>query len=348
MHRTPCAEPTTPAKSAPSSKPRRLRWRLLIRLGVMALLLWPAWQVGRVLFAGNVHEVIPGRLYRGAQPSARSLETLIHQYRIRTVLNVRGCCWPDNWYVAEAAVCERLGVNLQDVSFSAVHLPSRDELRLLIEVLDRAEYPIFMHCRHGSDRTGVAAMAAHLLLEQHSYDSAHRQLSLRYGHVPIGRTTMLDRFVKLYADWLTATQQEHTPKQFRHWILHEYRGGWCDARFERVERLFEAPRAGQALEYNVVVRNTSSTAWQFRALKNAGYHVTFKVINEEQNVISEGRAGMLDAVVPPGGKIQLVMIVPPIPSRGRYRLVVDMIEEGHCWFHQTGSELWEEELAIRE
>jgi hypothetical protein len=28
--------------------------------------------------------------------------------------------------------------------------------------------------------------------------------------------------------------------------------------------------------------------------------------------------------------------------------VVDMIEEGHCWFHQTGSELWEEELAIRE
>src|SRR6516225_2065069 len=123
MHGTPCAEPTTPAKSAPSSKPRALRWGLLIRLGVVALLLWPAWQVV-VLFAGNVHEVIPGRLYRGAQPSAQSLETLIHQYKIRTVLNVRGCCWPDPWYLAEAALCERLCVNLQDVSFSAVHLPS--------------------------------------------------------------------------------------------------------------------------------------------------------------------------------------------------------------------------------
>jgi hypothetical protein len=27
---------------------------------------------------------------------------------------------------------------------------------------------------------------------------------------------------------------------------------------------------------------------------------------------------------------------------------VDMIEEGHCWFHQTGSEPWQEEMTIRE
>jgi protein tyrosine phosphatase (PTP) superfamily phosphohydrolase (DUF442 family) len=348
MHPTATAEPPTPAKSAPPAPSRRLFWSRLIRFSVVALLLWPAWEIGRVLFAGNVHEVIPGKLYRGAQPSAQSLEALIHKYKIRTVLNVRGCCWPDNWYVAEAAVCERLGVNMQDVSFSAVHLPSRNELRLLIDVLDRAEPPIFVHCRHGADRTGVAAMAAQLLFDDHSYDSAHRQLSLRYGHAPIGRTTMLDRFVQLYADWLKTTQQEHAPKQFRHWILHEYHGGWCDARFEKVERLFDVPRLGQALQYKIAVRNTSSSPWQFRPLKIAGFHVTFKLMNEQQNVMYEGRAGMLDALVPAGEKIQVVMIVPPITIKGNYRLLVDMIEEGHCWFHQTGSEPWEEEFAIRE
>ncbi len=325
-----------------------LRRRLLICLGAAALFVWPAWELGRLLFLGNVHEVIPGKLYRGAQPSARSLEMLINKHKIRTVLNVRGCCWPDNWYVAEAEACERLGVNLEDVCFSAVHLPSRHELRALIDVLDRAEPPIFVHCRHGSDRTGIAAMAAQLLLDDQSMTSAQHQLSLRYGHVPIGKTTMLDRFMKLYADWLVETQQEHAPKQFRHWILNEYRGGWCDARFEKVERLFDVPRAGKALEYNVVVRNTSSTAWQFRPLKTAGYHVTFKLINETQNVTYEGRAGMLDALVPPGEKIQVMLTVPPITIKGRYLLQVDMIEEGHCWFHQTGSELWEEELMIRE
>src|SRR5258707_11747340 len=99
----------------PPSIPRRLRWRLLICLGAFALALWPAWELSRLLFLGNVHEVIPGKLYRGAQPSAESLETLIHKHKIRTVLNVRGCCWPDKWYVDEAGVCERLGVNLEDV-----------------------------------------------------------------------------------------------------------------------------------------------------------------------------------------------------------------------------------------
>jgi hypothetical protein len=328
--------------------PVRIRRRWVIYLSAAALLAWPAWELGCVIFAGNLHEVIPGKLYRGAQPSGPALEAIIHRYNIRTVLNVRGCCWPDQWYLDEAECCQRLGVNLEDVSFSAVHLPSRDEMHMLLEVLDRTETPIFVHCRHGSDRTGVAAMSAYLLLDDQSYESAHIQLSLRYGHLPIGKTTMLDRFVKLYADWLTQTRQEHAPAHFRHWALHEYRGGWCDARFEKVERLFDEPRVGQPLQYDVIVRNTSDTAWQFRPLKTAGYHVTFKVLDDKYAVVHEGRAGLMDRLVKPGEKIQLVMIVPPIRIKGQYRLQVDMIEEGHCWFYQTGSELWEEELAIRE
>jgi protein tyrosine phosphatase (PTP) superfamily phosphohydrolase (DUF442 family) len=348
MHLTACAEPTPSSASASPSKPRRLWWSRLIRLSVAALVLWFAREAGWMLFAGNVHEAIPGKLYRGGQLSGPSLETLINKYKIRTVLNVRGCCWPDNWYLDEAAVCERLGVNMEDVSFSAIHLPSRHELRLLLDVLDHAEQPIFVHCRHGADRTGIASMAATLLLDDQSFNASHRQLSLRYGHAPIGKTTVLDRFMKLYADWLTATQQEHSPRLFRHWILHEYNGGWCDAHFEKVERLSGTPRMGQALQYNVVVRNTSSTPWQFRPLKTAGHHVTFKLLNEQQNIVYEGRAGMLDAVVAPGEKIRVVLIVPPIATEGHYRLMVDMIEEGHCWFHQTGSEPWQEEMTIRE
>jgi Tyrosine phosphatase family len=327
---------------------KRSRWTWLIRFSVAALLLWPAWEIGCVVFAGNFHEIIPGQLYRGAQPSGPALEALVRKHKIRTVLNVRGCCWPDRWYLDEAEVCQRLDVNLEDVSFSAVHLPSRDELRVLIDVLDRAEHPIFVHCRHGADRTGVAAVAVYLLLDDNSYDSARKQLSWRYGHAPIGKTTMLDRFVDLYGRWLERTSQQHSPSQFRHWAREEYRGGWCDAHFERVQRFFDEPHVGQPLQYDVIVRNTSDSAWQFRPLKTAGYHVTFKVLDKNQAVVHEGRAGMLDRLVQPGEKIQVVMIVPPIRITGSYRLQVDMIEEGHCWFHQTGSELWEEELVIRE
>ena len=78
---------------------------------------------------GNVHAVIPGRLYRGAQLSSESLETLVRKHGIRTVINVRGCCFPEEWFVTEATTCQRLGVHLEDITLSAVHMPARDELR---------------------------------------------------------------------------------------------------------------------------------------------------------------------------------------------------------------------------
>jgi hypothetical protein len=348
MHATASAEPKAAASPAPHPPTRRRPWRLLIRLSLAALLVWPLWEVGHVLFFGNVHEVIPGQLYRGAQPSGETLETLIQRYKIRTVLNVRGRCWPDKWYVDEAAVCERHGVNLEDVSFSAIHLPSRDELRILFDVLDRAEPPVFVHCRQGADRTGIASMSALLLREDQTFESAQRQLSMRYGHAPIGKTTMLDRFMKLYADWLRDTNQPHTPANYRRWVLYEYKGGWCDARIEKVERLFDTPRSGKTLQYRVVVRNTSMTAWQLRPSKTAGFHVIGKVYDETQNTLVEVRGGMLDRLVPPGETIDVVLIIPPALGLGHNRLLVDMIEEGHCWFHQTGSEPWEEEIFIRE
>ncbi|HZZ81910.1 MAG TPA: tyrosine-protein phosphatase [Gemmataceae bacterium] len=332
---------------APDTHSRSLRSRL-IRLGLVIALLAPVGYYAYGFLTGNVHEVIHGEVYRGAQPSAASLERLIHKYKIRTVLNVRGCCWPDNWYINEADVCQRLSVDLEDVCFSAVHLPSRDELRVLLDVLDRAERPIFIHCRQGADRTGLAAMAALLMTEGTSYDAARRQLGMRYGHAPIGRTTMLDRFMDIYAGWLTSTRQEHTPARFRHWALHEYNGGWCDAHFDKVQRRFAEARLGKTLEYDLVVRNTGSEPWQFHPLKTAGYHVTFKVIDAAQQVVYEGRAGMLEQSVQPGETIAMTMIVPALRSPGRYRLLVDMIEEGHCWFHQTGSEPWEEEIDVRE
>ncbi len=348
MHATVSAEPKATSSLVPRTPTRRRPWRRLIQISLAALGVWFLAEAGKVLFFGNVHEVIPGQLYRGAQQSADSLETLIQRHQIRTVLNVRGRCWPDKWYVDEAAVCERHGVDLEDVSFSAIHLPSRDELRILLDVLDRARPPIFVHCRQGADRTGIASMSALLLRDDQTYESARRQLSMRYGHAPIGKTTILDRFMQLYADWLADTNQPHTPANYRRWILNEYKGGWCDARIEKVERLFDTPRVLHTLQYRVVVRNTSTTAWQFRPLRTAGFHVIGKVYDEAQNTLVEVRGGMLDRLVPPGECIDIVLIIPPVCGIGHHRLLVDMIEEGHCWFHQTGSEPWEEEIVIRE
>ncbi len=339
---------TKPMTDPIPAPPIRRWWPMLARLAACGLVAWFAWEIAYVSFLGNVHAVIPGQLYRGGQPSPAALETLIQRYSLRTVINVRGCCYPEEWYIAEAETCQRLGVHLEDITFSAMHLPSRDEVRELIEVLDRTEYPAFIHCRQGSDRTGVAAMIAVLLQENQPYTAARGQLGLRYGHVPVGKTTQLDQFFVAYERWLRETNQEHTPKAFRHWVNHDYRGAWCDVQFDKVERLFDTPRVGQSLSYRIVARNTSNSPWQFRPHKTAGIHFALKVINQERQIVLEERAGLFDAVVPVGETIQVTMVIPPIWIKGPYRICIDMIDEGHCWFHQTGSQPWEEELELRE
>lgn len=347
MHEISQMEPASFKAAAPTVSP--WRWgTVLVGIGMTGVALWLAGRIGYITLTDNLHIVIPGQLYRGAQPSAQSLEEIIDRFHIQTVINVRGCCYPNEWFISEAAVCQKHGVQLEDVSFSAIHLPSRDELKQLVGVLDNAVYPAYLHCRQGADRTGMAAMIALLLREEYPYAVARRQLGLFYGHMPLGKTTVLDRFFGLYEDWLAREGQQHTPERFRHWIFHEYRGGWCDAEFLEVQRLFPEARAGRPLAYRVRVRNTSLADWEFRSLKAAGNHVTCKVVDENEQTICEDRAGLLDRTVKPGETIEVTLVVPPIWKTGLYRLYVDMIEEGHCWFHQSGSELWEEELVIRE
>jgi protein tyrosine phosphatase (PTP) superfamily phosphohydrolase (DUF442 family) len=326
---------------------RRFRRPLVLALAALPALLL-GWYFWGMYGAGNLHAVIPGQVYRGGQHSPAALEALIHRLGIRTVVNLRGCCDPHPWYLEQARLVQRLGLSQEDVSFSAIHLPSTHELRQLVEVIDRAEYPIFFHCRHGADRTGLAAAVTLLLKGEVSYEEARGQLGLRYGHVFVGKTTVLDRFFDLYEDWLAETYQEHAGEYFRQWVLHEYQGGWCNGRVEAMVPLEEEAKVGLPIGYRVTVRNLGKTTWQFKPTATAGMHLFFQVWDEEGRGAAVGRAGMKEATVGPGESIDLTLVIPPLARAGRYRLLVDMIEEYHCWFFQVGAEPWEEELDVRE
>lgn len=332
-----------PETQAPPTRSRLRAWLLL---GVRtALGLWAGWWLWNVLAGPNLHVVLPGQIYRGSQPTPASLEALVRRYGIRTVVNLRGCCETNRWYLRQARAVQRLGIGQEDVSFSATRLPSKDELRVLIDVLDRAERPLFLHCRHGADRTGLAAAVA-LLLDGTPYDEARPQLSLRYGHVPFGRTARLSAFFDLYEDWLSANGYENSAQKFRHWALYEYEGGWCQARFEAVEPL-QALRANRPNGLRVKVRNPSDYPWRFNPHTTAGVHLLFWVWDEQGQGVADGRGGYQDLTVGPGERAELTLVLPPLPA-GRYRLLVDLVDEYHCWFYQAGSTPWEQELEIRE
>src|SRR5262245_29801866 len=196
------------------------RWRRLVAVAAFAVLLPVGLEARRVLVGSNFHTVLDGRVYRCCQPTPEMLDRLIAEHGIRTVVNLRGNGDPFPWFLAEARTTHKHNICQEDIRFSAGRLPPVPEVARLVEVLERTDYPILLHCRRGSDRTGLAAAIFVLLQPGSRLEDGRRQLGCRFGHLAVGRPAQLDRFLDLYEDWLQASARVHSADAFRHWALH--------------------------------------------------------------------------------------------------------------------------------
>ena len=201
---------------ASKSKPIRSRWQRALRatafgiIGILSIL----WYVG--VFGGNLHEVLPGELYRSAQLTGSNLRSALEKDHIRTVINLRGPETGDPWWKNETAVCRGMGVGHVDVAFSASHLPPPKELSRLMAALDNSPRPVLLHCMGGSDRTGLAATLYLTLYKHVPLDQAEEEeLTLRYGHIKWGSARAMDQFFDLY-------RQTAGGLALRNWIRSYY------------------------------------------------------------------------------------------------------------------------------
>ncbi len=93
----------------------------------------------------NLHRVTP-ELWRGAQPTAEGLREL-DRIGVRTVLSLRAFHADD--LPADAHF------EYERISFKSWHPEDEDVVRFLRIVTDPARQPVFVHCQHGADRTGM-------------------------------------------------------------------------------------------------------------------------------------------------------------------------------------------------
>jgi hypothetical protein len=344
--------------------------RMILRGVGLGVLICIAVLLVNSFLGNNLHVVVPGQIYRSSQMSGPSLERVIGQLGIRTVINLRGPCLDQQWYLDECRVTQRLNVSQEDICFSAGHLPPVDEVHHLVEVIERSEYPILFHCFRGVDRTGLAATLALLLRSDASLAEARKSLSLRYIHLPFGRTGHLDQFLDLYERWLSEQGWEHTQARCRDWLLHGYRGDCCNGRIELLGLIFPGSDAVQppppdddyATEPNhrrrlpvprdvpvgirIRCHNTSDQPWVFHPNDNAGIHAYWRLLNDADMMVVCGRAGRFHARVQPGEHIDLTLPIPPLKTAGRHHVQATMIEERHCFFHEVALEQLELELEV--
>jgi protein tyrosine phosphatase (PTP) superfamily phosphohydrolase (DUF442 family) len=313
---------TTPP---PPARPRR-RWRRWALLGLAAAAVVPVFfEAYRVNGGLNDHAVIPGRVYRAGQPAERELGELTARHGIRTVVNLRGTTLGDETYQGECRATFAADVAQEDVTLSAQTLPFPGELRRMIEVLDRSEYPIVIHCKQGADRTGLVSAAVLLLYTDATPDEARRQLWPRYGHWQVARTVNMDRFFDLYENKLRADGAAHTPERFRRWVMTEYTAGPAKSQLTWVKGKGPPTAVAKGTPFTATLRceNRSDTPWQLKPGQFAGIHVSYAVYGDGPPPVWEGRAGLRYETVRPGASAAV-----PIPvgglTPGRYRLVAEL------------------------
>jgi protein tyrosine phosphatase (PTP) superfamily phosphohydrolase (DUF442 family) len=155
----------------------------VVGLLAIALLLFLGGAYAYVHGGGNFHEVEKGVLYRSSWLGAEGLEKAIARHGVKSVLNLCGEQPGDAWYDSETQVARRRGIMFRSLALSAKNELDARQLAELVEALRDAPKPLLIHCRAGSDRTGLAC-AIYVASHGGSYRDACEQLSLYYGHFP--------------------------------------------------------------------------------------------------------------------------------------------------------------------
>lgn len=141
---------------------------------VVGLGLWAA----VLTVQGNLHVVVPQKVYRSAQPSPGQLREWVNRLGIRTVINLRGKS-PDA--EKEQAVAKQLGVQIISLSLSSHRIPSKPLMAELVKAIETAQLPVLIHCQAGVDRAGTASTMAAMAIGNVDYYKARWQAYVAPG-----------------------------------------------------------------------------------------------------------------------------------------------------------------------
>jgi protein tyrosine/serine phosphatase len=111
---------------------------------------------------------VSDRLYRGAQPTDVGLQGL-QELGVKTVVDLRAG-HSDNAQLPA-------GLRLVSIPMRAWRAKEADMVRFLRVATDRQSGPVFVHCAHGSDRTGLMVAVYRIAVQGWSKDEAIREMT---------------------------------------------------------------------------------------------------------------------------------------------------------------------------
>ena len=116
-------------------------------------------------------------LYRGGQPQSGGLKKLA-ELGINTVINLRG---EDEFTRAEQKEAEALGLRYYGIPMGGLSRPGDEEVDRVLQLINTPENgKVFIHCKHGADRTGTVIACYRISQENYSVEQAQAEAK-KYG-----------------------------------------------------------------------------------------------------------------------------------------------------------------------
>lgn len=127
----------------------------------------------------NFHQVHPF-LYRGGEPTAEGLKQLA-KMGVKTIIDLRN---PGEKKIPEQDLALKLSLNYISIPMGP-QAPTETQVKTFVTAVEAAKNnpkqgSVFLHCAHGSDRTGCLIGIWRVTHDNYSYEEAYKEMRQYY------------------------------------------------------------------------------------------------------------------------------------------------------------------------
>lgn len=124
-------------------------------------------------------DIVTPWLYRGGQPGKEGIEAL-GRLGVKTVVCLR---WGGKVVSAEKTAVEAAGMRFINIPLNYWNVPTAKIIDEFFALLDEpANRPLFIHCLHGADRTGLMVAMYRITHQNWDFDRAYADMKIHGFH----------------------------------------------------------------------------------------------------------------------------------------------------------------------
>jgi len=130
-------------------------------------------------------------IYRGGRPTSKDLADIQKTPGIKTDIDLENI---KSQISSESSTAKELKLNFYSEPMTAYNAPDDKQVDRILDLLQNASlFPIFLHCKHGEDRTGMIIGLYRVEVQKWAPKEAYKEM-LDLGFHP--SYTALDRYFK--------------------------------------------------------------------------------------------------------------------------------------------------------